>query len=126
VDLKFVEEAVERSGRGKENRGKEKVLELLQAVQGHYGYLPTEALERICELTEITPASIAGVSSFTLSTYALGRPATSKGPTRYMMLFCGILVFRKGRIRIRSGFSRLSGSRAWGAALLRLRFRSAR
>jgi len=59
VDLKFVEEAVERSG-----RGKEKVLELLQAVQGHYGYLPTEALERICELTEITPASIAGVSSF--------------------------------------------------------------
>ncbi|MHC4687125.1 MAG: NADH-quinone oxidoreductase subunit NuoE family protein, partial [Planctomycetota bacterium] len=33
-------------------------------VQGHYRYLPTAALERICELTDITPASIAGVSTF--------------------------------------------------------------
>jgi NADH-quinone oxidoreductase subunit F len=59
IDLKFVDEAVERIG-----KGSEKVLELLAAVQGHYGYLPQEALERICELTQITPASIAGVSTF--------------------------------------------------------------
>lgn len=58
-DLTFVEQAVERIG-----TGGEKVLELLQAVQGHYGYLPTEALERICELTQITPAAISGVSTF--------------------------------------------------------------
>ncbi|MBN1973084.1 MAG: NAD(P)H-dependent oxidoreductase subunit E [Sedimentisphaerales bacterium] len=59
VDLTFVDEVVERIG-----KGGEKVLELLQAIQGHYGYLPREALERICELTQITPASIAGVSTF--------------------------------------------------------------
>jgi NADH:ubiquinone oxidoreductase subunit F (NADH-binding)/NADH:ubiquinone oxidoreductase subunit E/ferredoxin len=59
LDLTFVDEAVERIG-----TGREKVLEILQAVQGHYGYLPTEALERVCELTEIRPASIAGASSF--------------------------------------------------------------
>ncbi len=59
LDLTFVEEIV-----GKVGTGKEKVLELLQAIQGHYGYLPKEALQRVCELTEITPAAIAGVSTF--------------------------------------------------------------
>ena len=59
LDLTFVDQTVGRVG-----TGKEKVLELLQAIQGHYGYLPNEALRRVCELTEITPASIAGVSTF--------------------------------------------------------------
>jgi NADH:ubiquinone oxidoreductase subunit F (NADH-binding)/NADH:ubiquinone oxidoreductase subunit E len=59
LDLKFVDEAVERIG-----TGAEKVLAILQAVQGHYGYLPKEALERVCDLTDITPASIIGVSTF--------------------------------------------------------------
>jgi len=58
-DLTFVDQAVERIG-----TAKEKVLEILQAVQGEYGYLPKEGLERICETTEITPATIAGVSTF--------------------------------------------------------------
>ncbi|UCE48665.1 MAG: NAD(P)H-dependent oxidoreductase subunit E [Phycisphaerales bacterium] len=59
LDLTFVDEAVERIG-----TGKEKVLQILQAVQGEFGYLPKEGLERVCELTEITPATIAGVSTF--------------------------------------------------------------
>ena len=59
LDLKFVDDAVTRIG-----GGKEKLLELLQAVQKHYGYLPGAALERLCELTQITAASIAGVSTF--------------------------------------------------------------
>ncbi|MHC4497739.1 MAG: NAD(P)H-dependent oxidoreductase subunit E [Planctomycetota bacterium] len=59
LDLTLVDKAVERIG-----AGPEKVLEILQAVQGRFGYLPREALERVCELTEITPASIVGVSSF--------------------------------------------------------------
>ena len=58
-DLTFVDEVVERIG-----TAREKVLEILQAVQGEFGYLPKEGLERICELTEITPAAIAGVSTF--------------------------------------------------------------
>ena len=59
VDLTFVDQAVEQMG-----TGTEKVLALLQALQGHYGYLPSEALKRVCELTEITPAAITGVSTF--------------------------------------------------------------
>ena len=59
LDLTFVERAVERIG-----TEKEKVLEILQALQGEFGYLPKEGLERVCELTEITPAAIAGVSTF--------------------------------------------------------------
>ena len=45
-------------------RGKEAAIPLLQAIQTHYRYLPDEALRRVCELTEITPAEIAGTSSF--------------------------------------------------------------
>ncbi len=59
LDFTFVDRAVEKIG-----TGEEKVLELLQAVQGHFGFLPEEALERVCDLTQITPASITGVSTF--------------------------------------------------------------
>ena len=55
----FVDEAVARIG-----RNKEAAIPLLQAIQRHYRYLPDEALRRVCELTEITPAEIAGTSSF--------------------------------------------------------------
>ncbi len=40
------------------------VIPILQAIQGKYNYLPEEALRRVCELTEITPAQIVGVASF--------------------------------------------------------------
>ena len=59
VDLTFVDETVNRLG-----RAPEAVIPILQAMQDHYGYLPEEALRRICAETQITPASITGVSSF--------------------------------------------------------------
>ena len=59
LDLTFVDEVVDRVG-----AGKEKVLEILQAVQARCGYLPGQALERVCGLTDITPALITGVSTF--------------------------------------------------------------
>jgi NADH:ubiquinone oxidoreductase subunit E len=59
VDLDFVTQLVERHG-----RGREAAIPILQAIQTHYRYLPDEALHRVCELTEISPAQIAGTSSF--------------------------------------------------------------
>jgi len=59
IDLAFVDQIVAREG-----RGKEAAIILLQAIQSHYRYLPDEALHRVCELTEITPAEVAGTSSF--------------------------------------------------------------
>lgn len=59
VDLKYVDETVERLG-----KGRDAVISILQALQEHYGYLPEPALKRVCGLTEITPASIVGVGSF--------------------------------------------------------------
>ncbi len=59
VDLQFVEETVERLG-----RRTEAVIPILQAIQTHFRYLPREAMERVCQLTEITPAVIEGVSTF--------------------------------------------------------------
>jgi NADH-quinone oxidoreductase subunit F len=59
LDLKYVDEAVERIG-----RAPEAVIPILQALQDHYGYLPEEALRRVCAATQITPAAISGVSTF--------------------------------------------------------------
>ena len=59
VDLKFLDEVVERYG-----REPDAVIPILQAMQDHYGYLPGEGLLRICQTSRITPAAIAGVSSF--------------------------------------------------------------
>ena len=59
IDLTFIDTTVQAIG-----TGQDKVLEILQAIQGQYRYLPRAALERVCELTEITPASIMGVSTF--------------------------------------------------------------
>ena len=59
IDLAFLDDLV-----AKEGRGKESAIILLQAIQSHYRYLPDEALRRLCELTEITPAEVAGTSSF--------------------------------------------------------------
>jgi NADH-quinone oxidoreductase subunit F len=59
VDLKFVEDALARHGDAPES-----VIPILQAIQDHYSYLPAEGLLRVCEATRITPAAIAGVSSF--------------------------------------------------------------
>ncbi|MCA9185291.1 MAG: NAD(P)H-dependent oxidoreductase subunit E, partial [Planctomycetales bacterium] len=59
VDLQFVDEAVRRCGREPDS-----VIPILQSLQDHYRYLPAEAIERVCELTDITPAAITGVSTF--------------------------------------------------------------
>jgi NADH:ubiquinone oxidoreductase subunit E len=59
VDLGFVDELVSRFG-----RDREAAIPILQAIQAHYRYLPDEVLQRVCEHTEITPAQIAGTSSF--------------------------------------------------------------
>ena len=59
VDLAFAEEAIARLG-----RTPDMVIPVLQALQDHYGYLPREALEYVCAHTQITPATITGVSTF--------------------------------------------------------------
>ncbi|MBN2475698.1 MAG: NAD(P)H-dependent oxidoreductase subunit E [Pirellulales bacterium] len=59
LDLSFVDQAVEQWG-----RRPEAVIPILQAIQTHYRYLPREALRRVCERTDITPAVITGVSTF--------------------------------------------------------------
>ncbi len=45
-------------------RGPEAVIPILRAIQDRYHYLPEAALRRVTETTGITPASIAGVSTF--------------------------------------------------------------
>ncbi|MEI6563857.1 MAG: NAD(P)H-dependent oxidoreductase subunit E [bacterium] len=58
-DLQIVDTVVAECG-----RSADAVIPILQKLQDHFRYLPEAALRRVCELTEITPASIAGVSTF--------------------------------------------------------------
>ncbi len=76
LDLSAVEEIVSRLG-----RGKDAAIPILQAIQAHYRYLPLEALRRACELTELTPSQVAGVSTF----YARFRRAPVG---RHILLVC--------------------------------------
>jgi NADH:ubiquinone oxidoreductase subunit F (NADH-binding)/NADH:ubiquinone oxidoreductase subunit E/NAD-dependent dihydropyrimidine dehydrogenase PreA subunit len=59
LDLVDIDRIVDENGRGPES-----VIPILQAIQTRYRYLPNSALERVCDLTEITPASIEGVATF--------------------------------------------------------------
>ncbi|MGQ9770769.1 MAG: NADH-quinone oxidoreductase subunit NuoE [Thermogutta sp.] len=59
VDLSEVDSIVERCG-----RGPQAAIPILQAIQSRFGYLPQEALERACELTQIRPSQLVGVATF--------------------------------------------------------------
>jgi len=59
VELQEIDELVKLHG-----RDQKATIPILQAIQGKYNYLPEEALRRVCEQSEITPAMITGVASF--------------------------------------------------------------
>jgi NADH:ubiquinone oxidoreductase subunit E len=59
IDLSYVDQIVAEEG-----RTPDAAIPILRAIQTHYRYLPDEALKRVCEITDITPAQIAGTSSF--------------------------------------------------------------
>ena len=59
IDLAFVDDVVRRLG-----GGHEQAIPILQALQSYYRYLPDAALRRVCELTGIPPATLAGVATF--------------------------------------------------------------
>ncbi len=44
--------------------GTDQAIQILQSLQSRYGYLPTQLLLHVCEHTRITPAQVAGVSTF--------------------------------------------------------------
>ncbi|MCK5103009.1 MAG: NAD(P)H-dependent oxidoreductase subunit E, partial [Cyclobacteriaceae bacterium] len=46
---------------GKEKKG---VIPILHSIQKKYNYLPEAALRKVCEITDITPADITGISTF--------------------------------------------------------------
>jgi NADH-quinone oxidoreductase subunit F len=43
---------------------RDRLIPILQAIQAEYNYLPVEALEKVCEMTDITQSQITGVSTF--------------------------------------------------------------
>lgn len=59
LDLTHIDEIVASLG-----TSREAVIPILQAIQQRYRYLPTGILKRVCQLTDITPADITGVSTF--------------------------------------------------------------
>jgi len=97
-DLSFVDRTVETLG-----RRPEAVIGILQAIQEHYRYLPQAALERVCRITDITPATITGVSTF----YNQFR---HQPVGRHLISVChGTACHVKGAERIQEALQRNSG-----------------
>jgi len=59
VKLEDIDAIVARIG-----QSREAAIPVLQAVQKHFRYLPEEALRRVCEISEITPAAIDSIATF--------------------------------------------------------------
>jgi NADH-quinone oxidoreductase subunit F len=59
VDLHQIDQLVQQIGRRPED-----LIPLLQAIQKKWNWLPPSALERLCQITDITPADVTGVSTF--------------------------------------------------------------
>jgi NADH:ubiquinone oxidoreductase subunit E len=78
----------------------DKVIPLLQAIQKEFNYLPPEALERVCETTDITPAAIHGISTF-YSQFRL------KPVGKHMIKVCiGTACHVKGAVLVYEAFRR--------------------
>jgi NADH-quinone oxidoreductase subunit F len=58
-EKQFVADLISEKGKAESS-----ILEILYAVQNHFGYLPIHILEEICKVTDITASQITGVSSF--------------------------------------------------------------
>ena len=59
LDLADIDKIVAETG-----KTPDAVTPILRKIQQRYNYLPEPALKRVCEVTEITPSGIAGVSTF--------------------------------------------------------------
>jgi NADH-quinone oxidoreductase subunit F len=60
IDIRQAVEAIVAST----GRERDKVIPLLQKVQDHLNYIPSNALKILYELTDVTPAQVTGVSTF--------------------------------------------------------------
>ncbi len=59
VDLAVVDRLVAQHG-----RDREAAIPILQAIQARFRYLPDAAMRRLCELTHVDPAQLAGTATF--------------------------------------------------------------
>jgi NADH:ubiquinone oxidoreductase subunit E len=59
IDIKDIDIIVNSVGKEKKHS-----ITILQAIQKKYNYLHREAMEHLCDITELTPASVVSVASF--------------------------------------------------------------
>jgi NADH-quinone oxidoreductase subunit F len=76
------------------------VIPILQAIQDKFNYLPEEAMQRVCEITDISPARIYGISTF----YSQFR---HKPVGKHIIKVCvGTACHVKGAMRVYDAFRR--------------------
>ena len=95
INIEDIDAIVERIGSGNRN-----VIPILSAIQKEFHYLPQEALQRVCEITDITAANIASVASF----YSSFRHSPAG---KHMIKVCiGTACHVKGATRIKDAILR--------------------
>ena len=76
------------------------VIPILQAIQTEFNYLPQEAMQYVCDITDITPARIYGISTF----YSQFR---HKPIGKHIIKVCvGTACHVKGAMRVYDAFRR--------------------
>jgi len=81
-------------------KARNQVIPILQAIQGEFRYLPQEAMEYVCENTEITPSQLYGISTF----YSQFR---HKPVGEHVVKVCvGTACHVKGAMRVYDAFKR--------------------
>ena len=98
ISLRDIDNIIEKTG-----TKKDAVIPVLQAIQARYNYLPEEALRRVCDITEITPEQITGVSGF----YSQFR---FKPAGKHLIKVCvGTACHVKGAVQVYDAFKRELG-----------------
>ena len=95
LDTTYIDRTVRRHG-----READAVMPILLDIQEHYRYLPGPALQRVSELTTITPATIEGIATF----YAQFR---RRPAGRHMIRVChGTSCHVNGSVQLESALRR--------------------
>ena len=115
----------ERAGQAK---GKSYLISILQEVQTHFGYLPSECLDEVSQLMQIPSAKVTGVASFYhffsfepkgkhRVTVCMGTACFVRGAERVQEKICDLLGIKPGETTADGEFS-VESARCLGACAM--------
>ncbi len=122
--IETVDEIISKRG-----KSKDAAIPILQEIQTAYNYLPEAALKYVCEITEISPSQITGISTFYtqfrhepagkyIISVCTGTACHVKGASRVYDAFCRELKLINGQVTDETGLFTLEKVACLGCCTL--------